>query len=121
RTATSGGFSNTSIVIQLTVGVCTPPFALGPTGVIKSPDISSNENAKLNAYAIRNIEIRIKGNVGSGARAILYDMVGRIVLVRKLQKGNFNIIPTPGIKTAVYILSVIDHGKRQTFKIPLYE
>jgi len=77
------------------------------------------EATPLIAYAIRNTEIRIKGTVNSGAVATLYDMVGRVVRTKILEDGSTNSLPTPGIKSAIYILSVNDHGKIQTFKIPV--
>jgi len=76
---------------------------------------------KLTAYAVRNIEIRIKGEVSRGAVATLYDMGGRVVRIETLEGGDLNVVPTPGIKTAIYVLSVNDHGKVQTFKIPVRE
>ena len=76
---------------------------------------------QLVAYAIRNIEIRIKGEVSRGAVATLYDMSGRVVRIETLEEGILNVMPTPGLKTAIYVLSVNDHGKIQTFKIPVRE
>ena len=76
---------------------------------------------QLVAYAIRNIEIRIKGEVSRGAVATLYDMSGRVVRIATLEEGILNVMPTPGLKTAIYVLSVNDHGKVQIFKIPVRE
>lgn len=73
------------------------------------------------AYAVRNIEIRIKGKVNMGAIATLYDMQGRAVKVKNLEEGSLNIMQTTGIKSAIYLLSVIDNGVRHSFKIPLNE
>jgi len=76
---------------------------------------------KLNAYAYRNIEIRLKGTVSAGATATLYDVQGRNILVKILEGSNLNIIPTPNIRTGIYMLSVNDHGKVTGFKIPVAE
>ncbi len=77
--------------------------------------------SQLIAYAIRNIEIRIKGEVSRGAIATLYDMSGRVIRIATLEESSLNVMPTPGLKTAIYVLSVNDHGKIQTFKIPVRE
>jgi hypothetical protein len=75
----------------------------------------------LSAYAVRNVEIRVKGAVGKQAIATLYDLQGRVVLVKTLEEGSLNIIQTPNIKTSVYMLSVQDNGKIARFKIPVNE
>ncbi|HEY3370741.1 MAG TPA: T9SS type A sorting domain-containing protein, partial [Prolixibacteraceae bacterium] len=80
-----------------------------------------DESTKLIAYAVRNTEIRIKGSVNSGTVATLYDMVGRVIQTKILEEGSINRLLTPGIKSAIYVLSVNDHGKIQTFKIPVRE
>ena len=77
--------------------------------------------AGLTAYAYRNIEIRVSGAVSKNAVATLYDVHGRIVLVKILEEGNLNIIPTPNIKTGIYMLSVNDKGKSNGFKILVRE
>jgi hypothetical protein len=73
------------------------------------------------AFAIRNTEIRIKGRVSNQAVATLYDVQGKVVFVKTLEEGNLNIVPTPNIKTAIYVLSVNDNGKLHRFKIPVNE
>jgi hypothetical protein len=75
----------------------------------------------LSAYAVRNVEIRVKGKVSKQAIATLYDLQGRTVLVKTLEEGSLNIIQTPNIKTAVYMLSIQDNGKTASFKIPVNE
>jgi len=76
---------------------------------------------KLTAYANHNIEIHLTGQVSNNAVATLYDVHGRIILVRKLEEGNSNIIPTPNIKTGIYLLSVKDNGKLNGLKIIVTE
>jgi hypothetical protein len=73
----------------------------------------------LSAYAVRNIEIRIKGNVSNQAVATLYDVQGRVVLIKTLEEGSLNVVRTPNIKSAIYLLSVRDGEKVQRFKIPV--
>jgi hypothetical protein len=75
----------------------------------------------LSAYAVRNIEIRINGNVSNQAVATLYDIQGRVVLVKTLEEGSLNVVRTPDIKSAIYMLSVNDNGKLQRFKIAVNE
>jgi len=75
----------------------------------------------LSAFAVRNIEIRIKGRVSHQAVATLYDVQGKAVLVQTLEAGDLNIVRTPNIKSAIYLLSVNDNGKLKRFKIPVNE
>ena len=88
-----------------------------------SPDLDKgrDETFLLKAFAYRNIEIKINGNIDNGAIATLYDIQGRMVYSKVLEEGELNSLPTPGIKTGIYILHVNDHGKMQTFKIPVKE
>jgi len=76
---------------------------------------------KLSAYAVRNVEIRVKGQVSNQAIATLYDIQGREILVEKLDEGSINVINTPNIKSSIYLLFVNDNGKSQGFKIPVRE
>jgi hypothetical protein len=76
---------------------------------------------KLTAYANRNIEIRLSGAVSKNAVATLYDIHGRVVVAKNLETGNLNIIPTPNLKTGIYLLSVNDNGKRTGIKILVTE
>jgi hypothetical protein len=78
-------------------------------------------NGKLSAYAIRNIEIRIKGDVTNHAIATLYDVQGRSIISRTLEGGSLNVLRTPNIKTGIYMLFVKDNDKIQGFKIPVNE
>ena len=78
-------------------------------------------NGKLSAYAVRNVEIRLSGQVSNQAIATLYDIQGREILVKKLNEGNLNVIRTPNIKSAMYLLFIKDNGKSQGFKIPVRE
>jgi len=84
-------------------------------------DESNDFDGKLSAYSIRNTEILVKGTVSNQAIATLYDIQGRIVLVKNLEEGSMNIIPTPNIKTGIYMLFVKDNNKIQGFKIPVKE
>jgi len=72
---------------------------------------------KLNAYFSSDNEIRIIGEVSSKAIATLYDAQGKTILIQKLQESNLNVIPTSNIKTGIYMLSVRDTGKLQSFKL----
>lgn len=76
---------------------------------------------KLSAYAIKNTEIRVKGNVSNQAVATLYDIQGRVVVVKRMEEGSMNIIPTPNIRSGIYMLSVKDNNKVQGFKILVKE
>jgi hypothetical protein len=75
----------------------------------------------LSAYAVRNTQICLKGEVSKQAVATLYDIQGRVVVVKNLEEGSLNTIPTPYIKTGVYLLLVKDNQRIQKFKIPVKE
>ena len=72
---------------------------------------------KLNAYLSSNNEIRIIGEVSSKAIATLYDTQGKAILNQNLKESNLNLIPTSNIKAGIYLLSVRDTGKLQSFKL----
>jgi hypothetical protein len=76
---------------------------------------------KLSAYAIRNTEMIVRGEVSSQAVASVYDVQGRLVLTKKLDAGNRNSLRLPMIKTGIYMLYVKDNGKVQGFKVPVKE
>jgi len=84
---------------------------------IGASDLASN----LSAYAVRNTEIRVKGQVSKQAVATLYDVQGRVVVVKNLEEGSLNTIATPNIKTGIYMLYVKENGRVQGFKIPVKE
>ncbi len=69
------------------------------------------------AYAVPNIGIRIEGEVSNHARATLFDVLGRVVLLKNLSEGNLNILQTPNLKPGLYLLTVIDTKGMHTFKI----
>ena len=72
---------------------------------------------KLTAYAKGNKEIRVLGDVGEGAVASLVNGLGQVVLTKKLESGNLNIIGLPNLSSGVYLLNVNDKGTSQTIKI----
>jgi hypothetical protein len=76
---------------------------------------------KLSAYAIRNVEIRVKGEVSAQAVATVYDVTGRLVLNKTLEAGSLNILRTPGFRSGAYMLFVKDGDKVQGFKVMLRE
>ena len=72
---------------------------------------------KLTAYAVRNVEIRVVGEVGDGAVATLVNGLGQVVLTKKLESGNLNIIGLPNLSGGVYLLNINDKGTPQTIKV----
>jgi len=84
-------------------------------------DVAGTSLDKLSAYAIRNTEIKLKGQVSRQAVATLYDIQGRVIVVKNLEEGNLNSIPTPNIKTGIYMLFVKDNGRIQSIKVPVSE
>jgi hypothetical protein len=76
---------------------------------------------QLKAFAVRNIEIRITGEVTPNAVASLYDTNGKLILTRKLDEGSLNVIPTPGCRSGMYVLKVNDKGTVKGFKMMMRE
>lgn len=75
------------------------------------------ESNQLIAYAVPNIGIRIEGEVSNHAKATLFDVLGRVVLLKNLGEGNLNILQTPNLKPGLHLLAVTDTKGRHTFKI----
>ena len=81
-----------------------------------------SQSGKLNAYAIRNIELIVQGNLSDQAVASLYDVLGRLILTKKLEAADSrNSIKLPSLKTGIYMLYVRDNGKEFGFKVPVKE
>jgi hypothetical protein len=76
---------------------------------------------KLSAWAIRNTEMIVRGDVSSQAVASVYDLLGRLILTQQLDAGSMNSIRLPMIKSGVYMLHIKDNGKVEVFKIPVKE
>ncbi len=95
-------------------------FLLHTTNVAGGLD-NETVGGKLNAFAIKNIEIRVVGAVSNNAVATLYDVRGRVVLIENLKEGSLNVIPTPNIKMGIYMLNVKDNDRLQTFKFLIRE
>jgi hypothetical protein len=72
---------------------------------------------KVTAYARGNKEIRVIGEVGEGAIAMLVNGLGQVVVTKKLESGNLNIIGLPNLSSGVYILNINDKGTPQTIKV----
>lgn len=80
---------------------------------------TKTRSGALIAYPVRNTEIRIAGSVGKQAVATLYDIQGKVVMVKQLEEGSLNSIRTPNLKSGIYLLSVKDNQNVQRFKIPV--
>ena len=72
---------------------------------------------KLTAYAVRNVEIRVIGEVGESAVATLYNGLGKVLLTKKLGGGSLNIIGLPNLSSGIYLLNINDKGTAQTIKM----
>ena len=83
---------------------------------------TNQKESQLIAYPIRNTEIRLTGSLSKLAIATLYDIQGKIILVKNLEEGSINSIRTPNLKSGIYLLTVKDpmhSGHVQQFKIPV--
>ena len=87
------------------------------TGDIISGLENQVQPGKLTAYAVRNIEIRVIGEVGNDAVATLYNGLGQVVLSKKLGAGSLNIIGLPNLSSGIYLLNINDNGISQTVKV----
>ncbi|GAB1453528.1 hypothetical protein MASR2M47_35840 [Draconibacterium sp.] len=76
---------------------------------------------KLNKIAawLERDEIVINGITENKAVATLYDLRGSSVLVRNLEKTITNRINVTGLTTGIYMLQVIENGKRTGIKLPI--
>ena len=72
---------------------------------------------KIKAYAIRNVGIKVIGEVGNDAVATLYNGLGKMVLSKKLDAGNLNMIGLPNLCSGVYFLKINDNVDSQTIKV----
>jgi hypothetical protein len=84
------------------------------TGVNNKP-----HDSQLIAYPIRNTEIRITGSLSKLAMATLYDIQGKLVLVKNLEEGSINSFSIPNLRSGIYLLSVKDNQQVHQFKIPI--
>jgi hypothetical protein len=83
--------------------------------------INPISGGNLSAFANRNTEIRVNGEVSKNAVATLYDIQGRVVLVKTMEEGISNVIQTPNLKAGIYLLFVKDNQKVQRFKLSVNE
>ncbi len=89
-----------------------------------TPNISNSSNqmpeaGTLRAYAVRDTEIRVIGSVNQGAVASLFASNGRQILMQRLSEGTLNVIPTRGLNTGIYYLTIRDHENADCFKLLL--
>lgn len=78
---------------------------------------STEKIHNLRAWTVSNHEIKISGETGSKAKAILYDIQGRQVLSEPLQAGLTHTIKLPEMIPGVYILKVRDMENMQVLKL----
>ena len=119
RTITDISKANYTVTVDPKTSI-TDRFRLYTSKAISGVDQGSLVG-KLFAYADRNVEIRVIGNVSKNTVATLYDIYGRVVLVKTLEEGSVNIIPLKNNKIGAYVLSVNDNGKISGFKILVRE
>jgi hypothetical protein len=82
----------------------------------KIGDISASSD--FNAY-YSNEKIVINGNIHGVANAVVFDMMGRKIVERQLDRISINTISTSGMKNGIYILNIQHEGGLFTKKIPL--
>ncbi len=82
------------------------------TGIDNLADI------KINAWMDRD-EIVVKGVSENNAVAKLFDARGSLILMKNLENTSINRIKVNGINTGIYMLQVIENGKRTTSKLQI--
>jgi len=80
--------------------------------------IDNPTNAKINAWMDRD-EIVVKGVTENNAVAKLFDARGSLILMKNLENTNTNRIKVNGINTGIYMLQIIENGKRTTSKLQI--
>lgn len=93
-------------------------FYLHVSGNSQITGINKSFENKINAWTERD-EIVITGISESNAIAKLYDIRGSSVMIRNLVKTGANRIKTDGIPTGIYMLQVIENGKRTGVKLQI--
>lgn len=88
---------------------------------VKSAQVTGIDNladAKINAWMDRD-EIVVKGVTENNAVAKLFDARGSLILMRNLENTETNRIKVNGINTGIYMLQVIENGKRTATKLQI--
>ena len=88
---------------------------------VKSAQVTGIDNlgnAKINAWMDRD-EIIVNGVTENNAVAKLFDARGSLILMKNLENTNTNRIKVNGINTGIYMLQVIENGKRTTSKLQI--
>lgn len=88
---------------------------------VKSAQTTGIDNltdAKINAWIDRD-EIVVKGVTENNAVAKLFDARGSLILMKNLENTNTNRIKVNGINTGIYMLQVIENGKRTATKLQI--
>lgn len=93
-------------------------FYLHVTGNLQTTGISESVQNKINAWMETN-EIVINGVTENNAVAKLFDIRGSSVLVKNLDKAVTNRINVNGITSGIYMLQVIEGGKRTGIKLQI--
>jgi hypothetical protein len=82
--------------------------------------INLKKQQEIFTYAVKN-EIFIKGQVSESATSSVYDVMGRLIGVYKLEPGNLNNLKLDAIKSGVYIVKVKDLGVIKTDRVFISE
>lgn len=98
--------------------MATGRFYLHVSGNEQVTGIKETVQNKINAWTERD-EIIIKGISENNAVAKLFDIRGSSVLVKNLDKTVTNRINVSGITSGIYMLQVIENGKRTGIKLQI--
>lgn len=93
-------------------------FYLHVSGNAQVTALNESIDNKINAWMERD-EIVVSGVSENNAIAKLFDIRGSSVLVRNLDKATTNRINVNGITSGIYMLQVIENGKRTGIKLQI--
>jgi hypothetical protein len=93
-------------------------FYLHVSGDAQVTGVNNSVENKINAWMERN-EIVISGITENNAVAKLFDIRGSSILVKKLDRSATNRINVSGINTGIYMLQVLESGKRTGIKLQI--
>jgi hypothetical protein len=79
-------------------------------------DIFDSGTDELKIYSYGK-EIFISGEIGEGAFATLYDLMGRNIRKIKLENSSFNSFRVDGVASGIYIVRVTNEGKQKTSRV----
>jgi hypothetical protein len=119
KTTTSFNNANSQYTAKIPANsLPTGRFYLHVSGNGQVTGIEKTIENKINAWMDRS-EIVITGITENNAVATLFNIRGSSVMVKNLDKTDINRINVNGIPTGIYMLQVVENGKRTGMKLQI--